>query len=175
MGIDASLTSTGYAYTNVRGEVHTGRFLPKKMNGSERLLFMEDTFRELLNQSSLNQGGLPTLIAYEDYAMGTRGGRVFSIGELGGVLKLFAYRRGIDILLVPPASLKIFMTGKGNADKEAVMQAIADTYGYNITQNDEADAFALMKMGEMYAAGRVRKGHRKRGIDGCSLEQGKVI
>lgn len=177
VGIDASLTSTGYSYTDANGEVHTGRFIPKKMFGMERLEYIRDAFQGLMSHSCLYQKGYPTLIAYEGYAMGrnTGGGRSFSMGELGGVLKLFAYSRGIDVLLVPPPSLKLFMTGKGNSDKEAVMRSVASVYGYNITQDDEADAFALMKMGEVYATGRVRRGHIKRALDGCSLERGKVV
>ena len=174
IGIDPSLTSTGFAYTDKNGDIHTGRILPKNMRGPERLYFIKYHVGKLLDDLFGLLGGPVQSIIYEDYAMGgkTNKGRLFSIGELGGVLKTLAWERGMDVLLVPPSSLKLFATGKGNADKEEVMDAIAKRYSYSVTQNDEADAFILMKMGQLYYSGRSRVGSIGRGLDGCTLIEG---
>lgn len=175
MGYDPSLTSSGFAYTDVEDKVHTGRITPKRMQGPERLDYLEESFNKLIMESSAYLGGLVRLIAYEGYSMGrnARGSRAFSMGEGGGVVKLVAWRMGIDVLLVPPTSLKLFTTGSGGASKEDIISVVANQYGYNVTQDDEADAFMLMKMAEAFHTGRARLGHRRLGLDGCTLVKGK--
>lgn len=95
----------------------------------------------------------PSMLVIEDYAMGKvgRGGsRAFHIGELGGVYKMIAWDMGIDIMLVSPTALKACIVGNGQAKgKEPVMDAIREKFGYSFTQNDEADAFGLMAIGEV--------------------------
>ena len=83
--------------------------------------------------------------------MGIRGGgRVFDIGELGGILKLLAWEQGVNLLIVPPSTLKQFITGKGNATKPEMSQALATKYNYDVVQNDECDALCLLLMGDAY-------------------------
>lgn len=174
LGFDPSLTSSGFAYC-VEGKYHTGRITPKKLKAAERLDFIQQSFYELIDKVYVSTGRMD-LIVYEGYAMGMPNGqgRLFDIGELGGVLKLVAWDMGVDVLLVPPTNLKKFATGKGNAKKDQVIQAVADVWGYNIPQNDEADAFALLKMGEAYVATRrPRASHRASALQSCMLLKGK--
>jgi len=173
LGFDPSLTSSGFAYL-VDGDYHTGRITPKKLKGSERLYFIQQSFHDLILNIEKATGSLD-LIVYEGYAMGMPNGqgRLFDIGELGGVLKLVAWGMGIDVLLVPPSNLKQFTTGKGNAKKDQVMASVASNWGYNITQNDEADAFALLKMGEAYLAHRKpRQAHTAKALQSCTIIKG---
>ena len=176
IGFDPSLVSSGFSYTDGAGKVHTGR-IRAKTRGALRLDFVADAFENLIDTMVMHHKTVP-LIAYEGYAMGAPKmgniGRFFDIGELGGVLKLIALRRGIDVLLVPPTSLKMFATGKGNADKDQVIASVADVWGYDIPHNDEADAFVLMQMGLAYVNQRkARKKHRIRALKGCSMQFSK--
>lgn len=149
LGFDPSLTSSGFAYNSARGYV-TGRIQTKHLRGCERLAFIRDYVLRILDAAK------PTLIVYEGYAMNvSRGmGKPYDTGELGGVLKLLAWDRGIDVLLVPPASLKVFVCGNGRADKYEVISAIARVWKYHIPRDDEADAFVLLKIGEAYLSPR---------------------
>lgn len=146
LGIDASLTSTGYAY-RLAGEVYTGTITCGALQGPYRLSYMRRKMEEVLAIAK------PSMVVIEDYAMGKvgRGGsRAFHIGELGGVYKMIVWDMGIDIMLVSPTALKACIVGNGAAKgKEVVMDAIETKFGYSFTQNDEADAFGLMAMGEV--------------------------
>lgn len=177
LGVDASLTSTGFAYRDEEGEYHTGRIRTGHLRDLDRLQFIAEAFTDLLDRVN------PTLIAYEDYAMGKGGvgnpARSFSMGEGGGVLKLIAYTRGVDLLLVSPSSLKKFVTGKGNIKvdkkKSQIVEAVASNWGYHIPHHDEADAFGLLKMAESYSSARhSRMKHRAESLASCRLLNGKI-
>lgn len=99
----------------------------------------------------------PDIVIYEGYAMGGKG-RVFHIGELGGVFALTLYEAGVTVQIVPPTTLKMAITGAGaagkqyrgtkNPNKAAMRDALQARYGVNLAQDDEADAYALLMLGE---------------------------
>lgn len=93
-------------------------------------------------------------VAVEDYAYGAKG-KVFEIGENTGILKHKLWSAGIDFSVVPPTVVKKTATGKGNADKSAMMAAFHQETGVDIqlllgtkTENpasDLTDAYFLCK------------------------------
>jgi Holliday junction resolvasome RuvABC endonuclease subunit len=166
LGIDASLSSTGYAY-RYRGAVVTGSIPTKKMSGMARLEHVRSMLEQIADRCQ------PTFIVLEDYAKGKGGlGRTFDIGELGGIIKHYFFLRGIDVMLVSPTTLKMAITGRGNADaaqavagrktkvkdktKPEMRAALRNTFGIVTDQGDEADAAGLMLLGEIrQSAGTV--------------------
>jgi len=173
IGIDPSLTSLGLAYRN-NGSVLAYCVSGKELRGLARIRYIREAVDEALDRYT------PDLVVFEGYALGFRGKSniIFDLGELGGVLKLLILDRGIDILLVPPTSLKLFATGKGNADKEQVSLAVKEMLGVSFSTSDQYDAAGLLAMGEMYyssdSAMRGRRTpvpHRKRALDACTLLQ----
>lgn len=183
IGIDPSLTSTGFVYLGEGGNIHSGRVTPKKMHGAPRLHYIRDSILDVV-QSALYYNHTVQLVGYEDYAMGgrTSKGRLFDIGELGGVLKLAIWEIGVDVLLVPPSNLKLFATGRGTTrgknkvEKEDIIEAVASKWGYNIPKDDEADAFILyqMAMASSGGVGRMREGPQKRALDKCQIIKGSL-
>lgn len=73
-------------------------------------------------------------VLIEDYAFGGSG-RVFQIGENGGVLKLFLLDFGIDVDLIAPTSLKKFATGKGNAKKQQMIEQFESETGVDLWEH----------------------------------------
>jgi Holliday junction resolvasome RuvABC endonuclease subunit len=179
-GLDPSLTSTGLAYREGR-KVRAYCIGNPKLKGAKRLVAIRDAVAAALDRFD------PGLVALEGYAMGFRGksNTIFGIGELGGVLQLLILERGIDILLVPPTSLKLFVTGSGRPKgkgKEPVMLAIGQRLGVQFSTSDQYDSAGLLVMGEYYA--RVKSSARLRGrslllaeheikaLNGCTLLAG---
>ena len=150
LAIDPSLTSTGYAYQIGNGPVVVGTIRPKKMVGVERLAYLREEVNTLISLVG------PSLITYEGYAMSRFANRAFDLGELGGVLKLLVFGYRIPLLLVPPTCLKLYATGKGNADKGQVMIAMAKIRKRLFSCDDEADAFALLQLGLSFSSSRQR-------------------
>lgn len=166
LALDPSLSSTGYAYRE-NGELYTGVIETRKMRGSERLDYI------LKIVSGLVSALAPSLVAYEGYAMGVRGGRTFDMGEQGGVLKHYLWKEGVDALLIPPTSMKMFVAGSGNADKPKVAGFILAELGYALPSEDESDAVGLLMVGEAFAAGlhleNASTNRRNEALAGCKL------
>ncbi len=170
VGIDPSLTSLGIAGRR-KDNILAHALSCKEFKGIRRIAYLRDKVSYWLDRYS------PRLVAYEGYALGFRGksNTIFDLGELGGTLKLLILERGIDILLVPPTSLKLFATGKGNADKESVAQAMERDEGVSFASSDQYDASALLLMGEAYLDSRKLpndKTHFKRkAVQSCTFLQ----
>jgi crossover junction endodeoxyribonuclease RuvC len=136
LGFDLSLTATGVAYPDGRA------LISSRLKGMARLDELE---RLLLNLAKLAED---PLVVIEGYSFGQgRGIQNHALGELGGVVRLGLYRAGIPYVDVPPASLKKFATGKGNANKDEMLAVAIRRWGYEGSNNNEADAHLLRVMG----------------------------
>jgi len=141
-GIDPSLTSTGYCVRDSGKTYAIGTILPKKLRGVERLLYIEDKLNDLCMKQ------LGGLVVIEGYSFGSQGRAIFQIGELGGVIRRYLHLMEIPWVEVAPASLKKFVTGKGNTKKEHMMMHVLKRWGVECNNNNEADAFGLAMIGE---------------------------
>lgn len=173
LGVDPSHTSTGIAYRKPQTDRVLAYALGNpKLRGMPRLRALREGMGQWLDRVS------PDLVVLEDYAYQYRGKSniIIGIGELGGILRMLILDRGIDILLVPPTSLKLFATGsgagRGEAGKEAVALAMRNELGVQFSTSDQYDATALLLLGESYKDKKGLPEHRQRAIDGCTLLPG---
>ncbi len=89
------------------------------------------------------------LIVIEDGV--NRSHAAFRSGVLHGVVRSALHRIMHSqqmIVLVPPATLKKYATGKGNADKLAMVMAAYKRLGYDGSDHNEADALWLRAIGQ---------------------------
>lgn len=98
---------------------------------------------------------------------------MFNIGELGGTVKIVLFERGIDVLCVSPTSMKSAISGDGKAKKPQIQKALRDRYGIQVSQHDEADAVALMLLGEMKCGSRPIHPETRSRFAG--VEKGEVL
>lgn len=139
IGIDPSLTSTGYSGCGLMGT------LVSKFTGVERLVDLSDKLANILTTAP---SGLVVVI--EGYSFASRNSQAHSIGELGGVYRVTMHKMGIPFIEVPPTSRAKFATGRGNASKNEVISALSARTGIVWSgkgADDEADAFILEEMG----------------------------
>lgn len=97
---------------------------------------------------------VPEVICIEGYSMNSKFAHV-AIYEYGAALRssLLLSCQGCRIAEVPPANLKQFATGKGNAGKELVAACVAKRWGEIFPTNDETDAYVLARMALVLAGG----------------------
>lgn len=140
-GVDQSYTAFGHCFDGVSKK--KGFPATKYAGPVERLDAIYDWFYTWLNSI------LPLdLLVMEGYAHGAKVGREMA-GELGGVVKIVAFDLlGSDhILIVPPTSLKKFVTSRGNAKKNEMLLGVFKRWGVEFTDDNQADAYALEKFG----------------------------
>lgn len=80
--------------------------------------------------------------ALEGYSYGSTG-RVFELGEMGGVMKLMLVEHGVDYIAVPPVSLKLYATGHGGASKLHMIAAANERFSASVADDNQADALFL--------------------------------
>lgn len=85
-------------------------------------------------------------IMLEGYAFKAPGRRQ-PVYEFGGVLRLYLLDVDKRLREVPPAQLKQFATGKGNAQKDVVRACVARRWGFKTRSHDLADAYTLHRIG----------------------------
>lgn len=87
----------------------------------------------------------------EGYSYGSNAGRIADMAEFAGSLKVALVDMGVDskhIWHVTPTQLKKFVTGKGaRVDKNIIIKEIYRKWDVDINNDDEADAYALAKIG----------------------------
>lgn len=175
IGVDPSLVSTGLAYREPDGKLHSYVLRPGDLRGVPRLYSLREGVARLIDKLGADE--TPIIVVYEGYAMGVRtsnSNNLFGLGELGGVLKLLLYESNVGALVVPPTSLKLYATGSGRADKAAMRDALQKEHGTSWKNSDQNDATWLLLFGESYCSRlhlpRVRSNsYRHRALEGAEL------
>jgi Holliday junction resolvasome RuvABC endonuclease subunit len=89
----------------------------------------------------------------EGYSFASKNQRE-AMGELGGAARLMLAELGWTTIIVPPTTLKKFVTGSGSAPKEQMILHVYKRWAYEAPDNNAADAFALMQLGITYCCWR---------------------
>lgn len=138
IGLDISLTSTGYSINENTGIVST------KTKGPERLSVVNKSILQICLDEKID------CVLMEGYSFASRNSQAHSIGELGGCVRMTLWENGIPYIEIPPTSRAKFATGKGNSGKTEVISAISSKTGKVFSgagADDECDAWVIEQMG----------------------------
>lgn len=148
MAVDLSMRSTGVASF----DCVTGTRLWRTVK-SEKKLSQQPWERQSEIVSSV--AAFPPLMAHDDlafiegYAFGAtrQVSNVSTLSEIGGLLKhRFWQMTSVYPVSVPPATIKMFLTGKGNSKKEEMILPAFRKYGVEFANSDELDAYVLLDL-----------------------------
>lgn len=142
IGLDLSLTSTGLAI------VHNGRATVTRVTSKPTGSTTADQLIRLRVIVSRIRAAIPastrTVAAVEGPAFGANDPGAHIRGGLWWMVREMLDAEDIDVVVVTPATLKKYATGKGNAAKDAVLAAAVRRFpDVDVTGNDEADALWL--------------------------------
>lgn len=153
VGVDHSLTSTGLAFVRA-GElvklhtitstpVETGETLEQR---ADRVAIVARRFGDELDEFDAADP-LILMIETRDFQVKDRakgsGGMATDRAGLWLQLLVVARMYRAHLVGVAPTALKVWATGDGRASKNAVQEAVEQTYGVRCRNNDEGDALAL--------------------------------
>lgn len=174
LGIDAALNHTGLVFLGNSGEYikHYVIRVEKKPKGYnsdcyslDRLNFNISEFKGVLYKNEIEYAII------EDYSFTSKSASLYEIGAWAESIKLLLYKRGIPFRLVSPKSCKLFATGKGDAEKEEMINSTIKVgcpnfrlaFPSKITKDelkiveDLHDAFALGRL--LYTELQLRSGN----------------
>lgn len=101
------------------------------------------------------------LFGIEDHAFGARGTSIYQLGHLHGLVRRDLQEADKHWLLIAPTELKAAVTGKGNADKEAMMAVPTPSLDQKAfgtsTRNNVVDAYWLARVMKAYVEYQYRK------------------
>jgi len=125
------------------------RFVPEpKKLPTKREEYRLQRVRFLLSRLiSVVQKHQPSHVAIEDYAMMGKGAGFYP-AELIGAFKLWLFQNNTPLRLYDPQAIKMFATGRGNADKDDMKAAVNERWSIGVESfgkaaSDVADAAAI--------------------------------
>ena len=134
-------TTTGWALRSADRTVVSGTvsFRPSRYDGGGMRYVR---FRSWLDQLDEDAGPL-TSIYFEEVRRHVSTESAHAFGGFLATLTAWAEQRGIAYQGVPVGTIKRHATGKGNADKAAMIAAV-QAKGFKPTDDNEADAIAIL-------------------------------
>jgi Holliday junction resolvasome RuvABC endonuclease subunit len=146
LGIDPSLTATGVASSAGWADTTgcTGKRTDGYLERHSRVQRVAGLVGDLISGPDMVE-----LIVIEGPSYGSKDPSFFDRAWLWWGIYNLAVKSDIPIVVAAPSQLKIYATGKGNASKGAVIDAVARRWPGYLTDGDDnaADAVVLMAMG----------------------------
>lgn len=138
-GLDVS-TKTGLACIDSGETVGSKLITFPKARGFERVQLIANSVKNVMEEWS------PGLIVIEGYGYGNTNTLV-DLVEIGTGIRLGLKELGFSWWLVPPTSLKLWITGKGNAGKPQMAASVKERWGFESKSDDVIDGYALAQLG----------------------------
>ncbi len=137
IGVDQSLNGTGICVLDAEGKpAHLATIDPGVLRDGARLSLIKKHLESVLQKYH------PVGACREGYSYGSVG-KVFELGEVGGIVELVFFEANIGLAVVAPSALKKFATGRSTADKEMMKNAAEFIIGAPVEDDNCADAFFL--------------------------------
>jgi Holliday junction resolvasome RuvABC endonuclease subunit len=145
VGLDLSLTATG-VWHDPEHEGYEGHTI--RTSSDDQL---EQRLGEIVTWIYDWVTSAADLVVIEDFV--TRSPAASLLGMVHGAVRLELHTQNTPFVLVPPATLKKFATGKGNATKADMRMALYKRAGLDVADDNQVDAAWLHMLG-MEALGR---------------------
>ena len=134
VGLDLSMTGTGIAWCD--GTTYT---VSPKRPGDARLLEIRSEVARAVDGRRLD------LVVIEDLPTHAKAAGI--TGMVHGVVRAWLRERAVPYVLVTPASVKKYATGRGNAGKPDMAVAAFKRGGREFPDDNQCDAWWLRAMG----------------------------
>ncbi|GAA2199816.1 Holliday junction endonuclease [Streptomyces bangladeshensis] len=132
LGLDLSITATGYA-------------LPDGQTGTFKGPWKGDWRLVAIKTAIAGQADGIDLAVIEDLPTHAKSAGI--TGMVHGAVRTVLMELGVPYVLITPATLKAYATGKGNADKTAMAIAALKRAGREFADDNQCDAWWLRAAG----------------------------
>jgi len=140
LSIDPSVSALGWSYSRNDTHLLSGVIKTNSKDSKEKRIEVIRSFiSDFISENLINQ------IVIEDYGYGCKGRGVYTLGELGGVLRNLFYRNNIPVEVINITTIKKFITGKGICQKSLMLLHTYKKFGIEFEDDNECDAFCIEK------------------------------
>ncbi|MDE2105321.1 MAG: crossover junction endodeoxyribonuclease RuvC [Patescibacteria group bacterium] len=139
-------TKSGWAVRKNDGKIIFGTHVCKVEGRKEIDGLRYLRFRAMLTELKNSVGGIDQVL-YEEVMRHSNTAAAHVYGGYRAVLQMWCAHHDIPCTGINVKTIKKFMTGNGNADKNAMIAA-AKKRGFKTKGHDEADAIAILLCGE---------------------------
>lgn len=144
IGIDPS-TKTGLVSLDRSGEIATAQEITHPGKDPERMFrIIEQITEYVMDEIRIHGSKYKVHVAVEGFGFNSK--QATLLGGIGWGIRMALYRVGIKYTEVPPAQLKRFACGRGNASKEYVAIGVYKRWGFESTSNNITDAYVLAQI-----------------------------
>ncbi len=112
---------------------------PSEKNNSKRLLNLLEWLHEINKQYKIEYICIEAARNMRNYT------GMLSVAEICAVIKLFSAMNNIECKEYSAKSIKKYITGSGNANKQDMIDSIKQKYNLKIINDNEADAIGIFK------------------------------
>ena len=155
IGLDLSLTATGLVIVANDPDKIIDQFLIEstaKEETTPRIIKINDRITKIIVKHK------PNLVVMEGPAFGVqKSSSIFTLGELAGLVKVTMYTMEQRFMVIPPAVLKKWVTGKGNAKKDLMLLKVYKKFGVEFDDDNLCDAYALAKYGFQFLNPKLKR------------------
>jgi Holliday junction resolvasome RuvABC endonuclease subunit len=141
LGVDQSLARTGIVVLDEEGDMILRRLVtPGELRDAARLAFIRNLIAAAIEETK------PVAAAYEGYSFESPH-RAFALGELGGIVQVALFDAELPYRVIAPKTLKRFVAGHGDADKEKMLRKTKDKWKIDFGDEDDlCDAHGLARL-----------------------------
>lgn len=141
-GCDFGLRKSGVVVLDQDFQIKSPNLIRVQSKGAQRLIDIETSFDKIISEH-LNED---MEVFVEGYAYGAKYQRE-SLAELGGVMRRYLHLKKLNFWIIPPTSLKLFVTGTGKASKNYMKKCTKDRWDQSFKSDDVCDAYGLSRLG----------------------------
>lgn len=154
VGVDPSLTASGVIILQ-DGQMITEKVIKSKPAGDrpvDEVRRIWDIVDRIMEHVLAN--GYPKIVAIEGLAFMARNtSALVQLAGLNYLLRNELSIRDIPFIIVTPSTLKKFVTGHGNSQKDVMMLETYKRFGVSFMDNNACDAFGLAQIAYVLSGG----------------------
>lgn len=141
VGIDPSLTGTGIILIDKDKEIHKQELVKTKPS-----MEIEERLHVIMNELVFITGIIKPHIYIEGLSYGSMSQRMFQLAGLHYYIRTTLFLNKTKFSIIPPTTLKKWLTGKGNSKKELMILNCYKKFGVSFNDNNLCDAYCLARM-----------------------------
>jgi crossover junction endodeoxyribonuclease RuvC len=144
-GIDPSFSGTGVVILDKQGKVIKEDLIITKKDPNNiydiefRMLEIVEKLKFLKDYSKIQ------LTYIEEISFGSRGSGADQLAALNYFIRIFLLQNGFLFYMVPPTTLKKYITGHGQCKKNLMLKEVYKKWGVDYEDDNLCDAYALSR------------------------------